>query len=152
MKNLMQFAMVMVCLLGLFACAPQSMEVTASENEDGKNDVKLIEKQAAKPLSSINWDAEVHDFGNIPKDEPVRYTFTFTNTGNEPLILENVKSACGCTTPSWTKEPVAPGETGEIVAEFNAKSPGNFAKTLTVTTNTEPATHRLTLKGMVEEG
>ena len=88
----------------------------------------------------------------IEQGEKVSHVFTFKNTGNEPLVLSNVKPSCGCTTPSWTKEPVAPGEEGEILVEFDSKGKsGKQTKTVTITANTEPAKTVLTITGEIQK-
>ena len=69
--------------------------------------------------SKIKFDTLEHDFGNMPQGKPVSYDFGFTNTGAEPLVLENVKASCGCTTPTWTKEPVMQEKKGNIKAQYN---------------------------------
>jgi len=102
------------------------------------------------PLTSIEFAETKHEYGAIEQGEKAAHTFTFKNTGNEPLVLSNVKPSCGCTTPSWTKEPIAPGETGSIDVEFDSKGKsGNQTKTVTVTANTEPAKTVLTIAGEV---
>ena len=64
------------------------------------------------------------------------HEFVFTNNGNQPLVLTAVKASCGCTTPSWTKEPVLPGQSGHIKASYNSKNrPGRFHKSITITSN-----------------
>jgi hypothetical protein len=75
------------------------------------------------------------DYGDVMKgeDDGVR-TFKFTNTGNEPLKLVNVKSSCGCTVPTYPKEDIMPGESGEITVKYNMR-PGRFSKSITITTN-----------------
>jgi hypothetical protein len=83
------------------------------------------------------WEAETHDFGEIPQGEPVRYTFHVLNTGNQPLKLERVKPSCGCTATDYTQEPIAPGEKGHITATYNAAATGYFSKSIVVTTNVE---------------
>ena len=95
--------------------------------------------------------AEVeHHFGDITEGEKVETRFEFTNTGKEPLIISNAKGSCGCTVPKWPKEPIAPGETGELLVSFDSKGkPGSQTKTVTVTANTEPAVTRLTIKAEV---
>lgn len=82
----------------------------------------------------IRFDHKVHDFGDVLISEgPVSCIFTFTNTGSQPLVVHNVISSCGCTTPEWTREPVRPGATGTIQATFsNDQGPFPFEKTLTV--------------------
>lgn len=100
---------------------------------------------------AITFEASTHDFGAIQEENGnVAHEFKFTNTGNAPLVIQAVKPSCGCTTPDWSKEPVLPGKTGFIRAEFNPKNrPGAFNKSLTVTTNANPAITRLYIKGNV---
>ena len=87
-----------------------------------------------KEADVIRFDKKVHDFGDVLMAEgPVSCIFTFTNIGQQPLVVHNVISSCGCTTPEWTREPVKPGATGTIQATFsNDQGPYPFDKTLTV--------------------
>jgi hypothetical protein len=73
-----------------------------------------------------------HDFGKIPQGRPVTYVFEIANTGSEPLRLENVQASCGCTTPEWTKDAIAPGATSQIKVGYNAHAEGRFIKNVTV--------------------
>ncbi|MBC7923263.1 MAG: DUF1573 domain-containing protein [Ferruginibacter sp.] len=68
----------------------------------------------------LTFAEKSHDFGDIQQGDKVSYTFKFTNTGSQPLVISEVKTTCGCTATSWTKEPVAPGATGEVAATFNS--------------------------------
>ena len=92
---------------------------------------------------------EAHDFGKVEQGKPVTHMFTFKNTGTEPMVVLDAVASCGCTKPSWSKEPVAPGQTGQVSATFNAAGMGPFNKTVTVTTNAKTSTVYLTLKGEV---
>ena len=83
----------------------------------------------------IQFVSLVHDYGTIEKGADGRCAFTFTNTGNEPLVLSNVRASCGCTTPSWTQKPVMPGQQGTIDVKYNTNNVGGFTKTITVTSN-----------------
>ncbi|NJN41218.1 MAG: DUF1573 domain-containing protein [Flammeovirgaceae bacterium] len=75
----------------------------------------------------ISWESSTHDFGDINQGDRVEKTFTFTNTGNEPLIITNVQVSCGCTLPkNWPRDPVSPGNKGELTVAFN--SAGKFGK------------------------
>lgn len=75
----------------------------------------------------ITWEKTVHDFGDVYQGDKVEHTFYFTNTGATPLIITNVEVTCGCTTPKgWPRDPLAPGEKGEILISFN--SAGKFGK------------------------
>ena len=76
-----------------------------------------------------------HNYGTIEKGSDGNCTFEFTNTGNEPLILVNVRASCGCTTPEWTQKPVMPGKTGSIQVRYNTNNVGGFSKTVTVQSN-----------------
>lgn len=83
----------------------------------------------------IEFEKMEHNYGQIQKDGDGNCQFTFTNNGTEPLILSNVRASCGCTSPSWTKEPVMPGQTGTIKVSYNTHNVGGFTKTITVTSN-----------------
>ena len=108
-----------------------------------------VTAQEASGTQGIKFAELVYDFGTFPEETgKVNYTFEFTNTGKSVLILQNVKTSCGCTTPNWTKEPVAPGEKGSVEVIFDANGrAGAFNKTITVTTNFGEET--LTIKGEV---
>lgn len=111
----------------------------------------LIALGAGFAQGVMKFKEETHNFGKIPQGTPVTTEFEFTNTGNAPIILSEVKPTCGCTTPEYTKTPVAPGKKGVIKATFNAAASGPFNKGITVTSNAETATLMLYLKGEVEK-
>lgn len=97
------------------------------------------------------FEAESHDFGTVPEGTQATYEFKFTNTGKEPLIISNVQASCGCTTPKWSNEPIAPGKTGTITASYNSSGrPGPFTKSITVTSNAKSSPKVLTITGVVE--
>ena len=100
--------------------------------------------------TSMKFDREVHDFGRVKEGEIAKTVFRFTNTGKKPLIISSAMGSCGCTVPSWPKEPVKPGETGEIKVEFNSEGKkGENEKTVTVNANTNPPTSTLIIKSTV---
>ncbi len=106
----------------------------------------------ASTLKSENLDFknESHDFGTVEEGPAAEYEFSFTNTGKEPIILQNVHASCGCTTPSYSKDPVLPGKTGIVKASYNTVGrPGKFTKSITVATNA--GTKVLTITGTVEK-
>lgn len=84
--------------------------------------------------SKISFSKQEHNFGKLPVGKPVAYEFEFTNIGSKPLILSEVKASCGCTTPSWTKEPILPGQKGTVKAQYNMAREGSYRKTVTVKT------------------
>ncbi len=99
----------------------------------------------------ITFEKMSHDFGKINEaDGRVTTIFTFRNEGMAPLVLSNVRASCGCTTPTWTKTPVEPGQTGDITVTYNPNGrPGRFQKTITVTSNASEPSVKLTIKGEV---
>ena len=92
-----------------------------------------------------------HDFGKIPQGKPVYFSFDLSNVGNESLTLENVQASCGCTTPEWSKEPIAPGASAQIRVGYNAASEGLFQKDITITYR-NGETKRIQIKGQVWRG
>lgn len=97
----------------------------------------------------IVFDEIARDFGQMVEGTKASHTFTFTNKGDAPLVLTMVQPSCGCTTPTWSKDPVKPGETGSITAVYDSQSrPGAFNKTITVRTNAGDA-HMLVIRGQV---
>ena len=105
--------------------------------------------QAQQKDSTIVFNKTVHDFGELTQGVPQTYSFEFTNTGKEVLVIENVRASCGCTSSGWTKEPIKPGEKGYVSATYNAASKGMFDKSLTVTSNGTPNVIVLRVKGNV---
>ena len=99
----------------------------------------------------ITFEKTEHDFGKInEEDGRVSVVFEFRNEGMSPLVLSNVRASCGCTTPTWTKDPVEPGQTGAITVTYNPNGrPGRFQKTVTITSNAKEATTRVYIKGEV---
>ncbi len=102
------------------------------------------------PLTTMEFSESTFDFGTVDEGEKVSHTYSFTNTGKEPLIISNAKGSCGCTVPQWPKEPIAPGAKGEVTVEFNSKNKkGKRNQKVTLTANTEPAQSFIYLTGEV---
>ena len=99
----------------------------------------------------ITFQKTEHDFGKINEaDGRVTTIFEFKNEGMAALVLSNVRASCGCTTPKWTREPVEPGQTGQITVTYNPNGrPGRFQKTITITSNATEPTTKLYIKGEV---
>ncbi len=83
----------------------------------------------------IEFEKVVHDYGDVPFNGNGECEFRFTNTGNEPLLIQKPKSSCGCTIPSWPNEPILPGESDVIKVTYRTNRAGNINKTVTVTSN-----------------
>lgn len=97
----------------------------------------------------MKFKEETHNFGKIEQGKPVTQEFVFTNNGTDPIVITNVSASCGCTTPSYTKDPVLPKKTGTIKATYNAAAMGTFNKSITVFSNAESPSLTLFLKGEV---
>ena len=105
--------------------------------------------EPAKSGAKIVFTETSHNFGDVIEGQIARHEFKFTNSGTEPLVLQNVQASCGCTTPSYTSTPVMPGETGEVKASYGTEGrPGYFQKTVTVTFDNGVVTV-LTIQGTV---
>jgi hypothetical protein len=106
----------------------------------------------AQDGAKIDFTKEVHDYGTIENGANGQCTFEFKNTGNAPLIISNAKGSCGCTVPTWPKEPIAPGAKASITVKYDTKRAGAINKNVTITSNAvnEP-TKVITIKGNVKE-
>jgi len=104
---------------------------------------------SAKKTASIDFETEILDYGTIEKGTDGLRVFSFTNTGNAPLIISDVKTSCGCTVPTYSKEAILPGEEGEIKVKYDTKKVGTFTKTITVSSNANLTRKTLKIKGTI---
>lgn len=105
---------------------------------------------AQKKDAAVSFKTTSHNFGSIKEEGKVNCEFEFTNTGKSPLIINRVQASCGCTTPSYTKEPILPGKTGKIDVAYNTVNrPGSFTKSINVYTNVPDTVYTLYIKGSV---
>ena len=110
-----------------------------------------VEVKADNPnAAEITFENETHDYGTIKQGADGTCEFKFKNTGKEPLIISNAKGSCGCTVPTWPKEPIMKGQTGSIKVHYDTKRVGAFTKTVTLNSNAKSDTKVLTIKGVVE--
>jgi hypothetical protein len=100
-------------------------------------------------VAVIKFKTEIVDYGTITQNSDGTRLFTFTNTGDAPLLITNVKTSCGCTVPSYSKSAILPGETGELNIKYDTKRLGAFTKTVTVTSNSEGGKKILKIKGHI---
>ena len=98
----------------------------------------------------MTFEKELHDFGTIEQEGNGTYEFKFKNTGKEPLVISNAKGSCGCTVPSWPKEPINPGASGIIKVTYDTKRVGPFTKTVTISSNAKTSEKVITIKGTVK--
>ncbi|MFC2176155.1 DUF1573 domain-containing protein [Bacteroidota bacterium] len=108
-----------------------------------------VSAQVAGP--QIKFDKLEHDYGTLDQGGDASTEFVFTNTGTEPLIISNAKGSCGCTVPSWPREPIAPGAKSSIKVKYDSKRVGPISKSVTITSNSvEDGTALLKIKGTIK--
>lgn len=137
-----------VCLLSVSMAQAQTQKQKVSTSE-----VKVTGVTKAENYAEIKFDTLRHNFGKFSKNNPiVKCSFKFKNTGTAPLVIHQAIASCGCTVPTFTKEPIKPGETGVIDVTYNGtdKFPGHFQKTVTVRSNAISEVTRLIIEGDME--
>jgi hypothetical protein len=107
------------------------------------------EAQARKGGDEIWFEATVHDYGEIPRDGDGSWEFRFRNIGQQAIVINRVRTTCGCTVPSWPREPIEPGGSGDITVEYNTAQTGAFQKSVYVYSSAANSPVRLQIKGKV---
>jgi hypothetical protein len=129
-------------LLNTFLMAACSLPLFA---QDAK------EQAPANPNApEITFENEVYDYGTIKQGADGSCEFKFKNTGNEPLVISNARGSCGCTVPTFPKEPIMKGQSGTIKVHYDTKRVGAFTKTVTIESNAKTSPRIITIKGTVE--
>lgn len=142
MKQL--FSVFAFVLFGVFAVTAQD-----SKGQKIQSTTPAASQDAKGP--KMQFDVLTIDYGTIEKGaDPIR-RFKFTNVGNEPLIIKAAKGSCGCTVPTYPKEPIMPGESNVIEVRYDTQRPGPFQKQVTLTTNETNDTQVLNIKGDVKD-
>ncbi|MFN7116977.1 MAG: DUF1573 domain-containing protein [Saprospiraceae bacterium] len=130
--------------------AKDGLTANAQPEVASPDDASIQPAVPTGPTTTMEFAETEFDFGTVQEGEKVRHTYKFKNTGKEPLVISDAKGSCGCTVPSKPTDPIAPGETGEIVVEFNTQGKaGQRNQKVTVTANTNPPQTFLSLKGVV---
>ena len=131
----------MVSGVSLTTIAQTSKTVAAAESE-----IKADNPNAPE----MTFSFESYDYGTIKQGADGGCEFKFKNTGKEPLIISEAHGSCGCTVPTYPKEPIMKGETASIKVHYDTKRVGAFTKTVTITSNAKTSQKVLTIKGVVE--
>lgn len=136
-------------ILAVFALGAFSFSFAQSTHSehDGHNHGNTT-APAATVTDPLKMERTEHDFSKIPQGKPVYTEFVLLNTGSTPLKLDNVHASCGCTTPEWSRDPIAPGASTRIKVGYNAAAEGAFEKYITVTYNGTQA-KQLKIRGTV---
>lgn len=118
---------------------------------DNRQQAEMSKAVVSEKMPRITFaETGIYDFGALTEGDTVEHTFAFTNTGEFPLIINNITASCGCTTPEWPREPVAPGAKSSIRVRFNSRGKmGQQNKTITVFANTDPSMTDLQFKALV---
>lgn len=143
-------------LIGCFVLVIARTSIHALAQEHGAVPVAQPAAAEAKPAADnpnapeITFENDLHDYGTIKQGADGNCEFKFKNTGKEPLIISNARGSCGCTVPTYPKEPIMKGQTAVIKVHYDTKRVGAFTKTVTIESNAKSATKVLTIKGLVE--
>ena len=149
-----------VLSLSVFSCqqgnddvreaARQNIETVTPANPNAAAPAQANVATPSGPLTSMEFAETAFDFGQVTEGEIITHTYSFTNTGEEPLIITDAKGSCGCTVPSRPTAPIAPGETGEITVRFDSNNKvGQRNQRVTITANTDPVQTVISLNGTV---
>lgn len=144
----MKKSILIVAVLSVFAFSSCKDNAADKVNEENIATAEARDAESGK-FPAITFEENSFDFGTIDQGTHVEHVFKFKNTGEAPLMIVNAKSSCGCTVPEYTKEPVAPGEEGQLLVKFNGSGQNQVNKTVTLTTNTKAGTEKLTIKAFV---
>ncbi len=148
MKKLNTLFIIAVLTVVVVSCKPQdaSSKIDTTKLENAKQ----RDLESKKDAASISFDKTAYDFGTVPEGTLVETTFKVTNTGKTDLVISNAQPSCGCTVPAWPKEPIKPGETGDVLVKFDTSGkPNKQTKSVTLYTNTAVGREVLTISGSV---
>ena len=144
----MKKSFLIVALLSVFVFT--SCKENAADKVNEENVAAAADRDAkAGEYPVMSFDETEFDFGTIDQGTNVEHVFKFTNTGKAPLVIVDAKSSCGCTVPQFTREPVAPGDSGEMLVKFNGSGKNQVSKTVTITANTEAGKETIKIKAFV---
>ena len=137
--------MAVLAVFSFTSCKENAADKVKEENVAAAADRDAV----AGKFPVMTFEETSFDFGTIDQGTAVEHIFKFKNTGEAPLVIVDAKSSCGCTVPSYTDKPVAPGETGELLVKYNGSGKNQVSKTVTITANTEKGKETLAIKAFV---
>lgn len=151
MKRLLVLLVLMTGIAS-FTFAQATQQTAAKKEIKAKTiDAKDMPAKTAIKGPQMVFEKETVDYGTIEQGSDPYRMFTFVNEGTEPLIISNARGSCGCTVPTYPKEPIMPGESAEVKVRYDTNRVGPFTKRVTLTTNEGENTRVLTIKGVVEK-
>ena len=132
------------------AAARTAEDLSAEDLISNPNTANPQEVPVPNDLGVMTFDEKTFDFGTIKQGEVVKHTFHFVNTGKKPIIIDNASSSCGCTVPTYPRDPVPPGGHGQIDVQFDSKGKiDEVTKVVVVRANTLPSINEVTIKTTV---
>jgi hypothetical protein len=141
---------VLVITCGFFTACNKSVNAATKIDSENLINAEKRDAEIKKGSALISFDKTEYDFGSVNEGDIVETSYKVTNVGQTDLVITNAQASCGCTVPVWPKEPIKPGEFGEIKVKFNtAGKPNKQTKTITLTTNTATGREVLKLSGSV---
>ena len=141
---------VFILTVSFFMGCKDGTNVSKKINKENLDKAKTRDVEIKKGTAMISFDKKEYDFGTVNEGDIVATSYVATNSGKTDLVITNASASCGCTVPVWPKDPIKPGESGEIKVKFNTSGkPNRQQKTITLTTNTESGREVLKLKGSV---
>ena len=144
MKNIIYL---LTLVITFASCGDDPFSKVKSENVEKA----LVRDNSPTKLPIMTFDKKVHDFGVIKDGTPVETIFSYTNTGEAPLLITDIKSTCGCTVPrDWSREPLNPGESSQFTVKFNGKGSNKTSKTVTVAANTASGKETVKISAFID--
>ena len=153
MKKFLLLAVAAILAVAMFPtdCAAQkkSRKELKAEAKAAADSVAALEASLKEGVAEMTFKYTDHNFGTMEQGSDVSYNFEFVNTGKNDLIINNVATSCGCTTPEWTHQPVPSKTRGSIKVKYDSNRIGNFSKTITVYSNATNSPVVLTIRGNI---
>ncbi len=140
------FAVGLVAALAFTSCKDNASDKVKGENVE----MAATRDADATVFPTMEFEESAYDFGNIARGTAVEHVFKFKNTGKAPLVIVDATSTCGCTVPSYPKEPIQPGETGELLVKYNGSGLNAVTKIVTVKSNTEKGSETVKITAFVQ--
>ena len=148
MKKIVVTLIIVTSTFAFIACSKGNAKSKISEENIAN--AKERDSKIGKGAPIASFDKETFDFGTVVEGEIVKTTFVITNNGKSDLVVTDAKATCGCTVPVWPKDPIGPGDKGNIEVSFNTSGkPNKQSKSVTLYTNTEKGTEVVKITGMV---
>jgi len=143
MKNLIYLFSI---ILFFTSCGDDPFSKVKSENVEQA----VVRDNSISKFPIMSFDKKVHDFGTIEDGAAQETVFSYTNTGEAPLVISEIKSSCGCTLPQdWSKAPLLPGESSQFTVNFNGKGVNKTSKTVTIKANTKSGTESVRITAFI---